>query len=411
MMPMLTPRLRLYTKNISYLRMLQGALKLCAPGAVERTENIIASYTKSRHAVLTSMGRMAIFEGLRALNRRGEIIVSPITVPEVISLVHLAGFTPVFCDIKPGTWNMDVALAERLITDKTVAIMATHFYGNMNTTLPVRALCDKHKLVMVEDAAQAIGAWQNGRHAGTIGDFGILSFSYPKNVTSFYGGCLITNDDGIAARVRSAIAAYPPADTRWLYKKALACAVKDAGTFGPVFQLSSRIIRYGYKHHIRSIINIVSQDLNPAFFGAIPPEYVTRISPEQACAIADKWKEVDEDVRHRIRCAEIYYNQLKGIDGLICPEFVGDGSHTYLYFPVQVADKYALQRYMIDRYCDVAVQHAPNCADLPSYKQYYRDCPEARAAYGGTLMLPAYRGFPLEQARRYAETIRSFFKQ
>ncbi len=210
MMPnMLTPRLRLYTKKISYLRIAQGALNLCDPQAIPHTEQLIASYTKSRHAILISMGRMAIFEGLRALKCSGEIILSPITVPEVISLVHLAGFTPVFCDIKPGTWNMDVELAERLVTDKTVAIMTTHFYGNTNTTIAVRKLCDKYQLSMVEDAAQAVGAWQGDSHAGTIGDFGILSFSYPKNVTSFYGGCLITNNDDLASRVRNAIQDYP----------------------------------------------------------------------------------------------------------------------------------------------------------------------------------------------------------
>ena len=389
--------------------MIQGLFGLCNPQAIPRTESCIASYTSSRHAILTSTGRMAIFEGLRALPHNGEIILSPITVPEVISLVYLAGFTPVFCDIKPGTWNMDVDSAERLISGKTAAIMTTHFYGNTNTTSAVRELCDKYKLFMIEDAAQAVGAWQDGRHAGTVGDFGILSFSYPKNVTSFYGGCLITNNDNIALRVRNAIHDYPKVDWRWLNEKVLSCAIKDIGTFGPIFQLSSLIIRYGYKHNIREIINIVSQDLNPAFFEAVPQTYLTRISPQQACAILDKWGEVDEDVLHRVRCAEIYSDSLKNIAGLVCPEFDGDRSNTFLYFPIQVADKYALQRYMIEHSCDVAIQHAPNCADLPTYRPFYRDCPLAREAYAGTLMLPTYRGFPLEMAKWYAKTIRDYF--
>ena len=410
MMPnMLTPRLRLYSKKISYLRMAQGALNLCDSQAISHTEKLIASYTKSRHAILISMGRMAIFEGLRALKDSGEIILSPVTVPEVISLVHLAGFTPVFCDLKLGTWNMDVELAESLITDKTVAVMTTHFYGNTNTTIAVRKLCDKHQLSMVEDAAQALGAWQGDNHAGTIGDFGMVSFSYPKNVTSFYGGCLITNNDELASRVSNAVQDYPEVGGGWLYKKVFDCAIKDIGTFGPIFQLSSLIIRYGYKKNIRRIIELVSQNLNPAFFEGIPKEYRTKISPQQALAIADKWAEVDEDAQHRIRCADIYFSSLKDIEGLICPEFLGDRSNTFLYFPIQVEDKYALQRYMIEHYCDVAVQHAPNCADLPAYKLYYRDCPLARAAYEGTLMLPTYRGFPLDKARHYAQTIKNFF--
>ncbi len=405
---MLTPRLRLYTKNISYWRAAQELLGAGNPAAIARTEKIIADHTHARHAVLTSMGRMAIYEGLRALGETGEIIVSPITVPEVISLVVLAGFTPVFCDVAPGAWNMDVEKVEALITDKTVAIMTTYFYGNMGSANAVRVLCDKHDLWMIEDAAQAIGAWQDGKHAGTIGDFGILSFSYPKNVTSFYGGCLVTNSDAIAARVRSQIANYPPVDKTWLAKKVMGCIIKDVSTFFPVFQLVGRLIRYGYAHDIPAIKKLVTQDLNEGFTH-IPRTYLTRISPQQAQAVADKWPEVDEDAAHRIACADIYARVLKDVPQVLCPALPGDRSHTFLYFPVQVPDKYALQHYLIAHYCDVAVQHAQNCADLDIYTQWKRECPNARAAYAGTLMLPTYRGFPLKEAEHYAQTIRKYF--
>jgi dTDP-4-amino-4,6-dideoxygalactose transaminase len=405
---MATPRLRLYTKPISYGRMAQAALGMADAGAIAKTESLIAGYTGASHAMMTSMGRMAIYEGLRALDRRGEIILSPITVPEVISLVLLAGFTPVFCDVAPGTWNLDVDKARALITEKTAAVMTTHFFGNTNTTGAVREMCDAHGLQMIEDSAQALGAWNSGRHAGTVGDFGILSFSYPKNVTSFYGGCLITGREDIAARARAAISEYPTVDSRWLRGKVLDCAVKDMATSPPVFWLVNQLIAFGYRTGNRAIMNAVSQHLNHAI-ATIPAEYLTRISPAQAQAVADKWPEVDEDVRHRIACAEIYSERLKNIPGLICPELKSDRSHTYLYFPVQAEDKYALQKYMILSGCDVAAQHAQNCADLPEYSAWRRDCPAARAAYAGTVTLPTWRGFPLEQARRYADVIRGYF--
>ena len=405
---MLVSRLRLYTKNISYLRLALGGVGVQRRDVVSRAEQLIAATTGAKHAILTSMGRMAMFEGLQAIGRKGEIILSPITVPEVISLLHIAGFTPVFCDVEPGTWNLDVTKAEALVNDNTVAIMATYFYGDTAIALPVRALCDKHQLIMIEDAAQALGAYQGGQHAGTFGDFAILSFSYPKNVTSFYGGALLTNHYDIAASARAAIATYRPVNKGWLYKKVMACAIKDIGTWPPLFQISARIIRYGYRHNIQGIISIVSQNLNPEFFDTIPAAYLTRISSAQAMAIVDKWAEVDADTAHRISCAEIYHHALSGVPGILCAGLRVDRSHGYLYFPVQVADKYALQDYMIARGCDVAVQHAPNCADLPTYARYYRDCPLARAACHGTLMLPTYPGFPLEQAARYAAVIREY---
>ena len=404
-----TARLRLYTKNISYFRLLQGLMGLCPADAVARTERRIAEYTGVKHAVLTSMGRMAMYEGLCALDKKGEIIVTPVTVPEVISLILLAGFTPVFCDLEPGEWNMDPTKVEALITPRTVAIMATHFYGNMHKVKQFKEICDRHGLILMEDSAQAVGAWKDGKHAGTYGEFGVLSFSYPKNVTSFYGGCLITNNDEIARRARAAIAGYPPVDKSWLYKKVKSCIVFDLGTYPLFFQFSGRLIRYGYKNNIKPIMNLVTQYLNPTLLKEVPKPYLTKISPEQAMVIADKWPEVDEDVAHRIRCAEIYHRALSTLPGVICPPLLTDRSHTYLYFPIQVSDKYALQRYMIDQGCDVAIQHSQNCADLEAYQAHFRDCPNARASYTGSLMLPAWRGFPLKQAERYAACIRRYF--
>lgn len=262
---------------------------------------------------------------------------------------------------------------------------------------------------MIEDAAQAVGSWQDGKHAGTIGDFGILSFSYPKNVTSFYGGCLITGNDDIASRVRQSIAVYPPVDGKWLRSRVIGCLIKDISTFAPLFQPVALLIRYGYMHDVAAIKALVTQELSPKRLAALPAPYRTRISPAQARALADKWPEVDEDAAHRIACAKIYAKHLSDIDKVILPNIPQDRSNTFLYVPIQVPDKYVLQRYMIEHYCDVAIQHAANCADLEAYGDFYRDCPNARAVYAGTLMLPAWRGFPLKKAEQYALTIRRFF--
>jgi dTDP-4-amino-4,6-dideoxygalactose transaminase len=344
------------------------------------------------------------------LDKKGEIILSPITVPEVISLVVLAGFRPVFCDIAPGTWNMDPHKIKALITDKTVAVMTTHFYGNMNTVFEVRKICDQFGLYMIEDAAQAIGAWLDNQHAGTIGDFGILSFSYPKNVTSFFGGALVTNNNDIAIRVKSSVARNPTVDKVWLYRRVWDCLIKDIATVLPIFQLVFKLIQYGYRNRVPVIMNQVSQRLSERRLQSIPAQYACRISAGQAKAVKDKWPDVDADVDHRRTCAKAYHDALSGLSTVITAAFPGDRSHTYLYFPIQVSDKYALQSYLVEHGCDVAVQHAPNCASLAAYREYSSECPHAQAAYEGTLMLPTYPGFPVEKAEHYANIIRQYFK-
>jgi len=250
------------------------------PGSsIERAERTIAGYVKARHAICTSMGRMAICAGLRALlPESGEILLSPVTVPEVVSMVLLAGSKPVFCDIAPGTWNVDPKLLEARIGPDTRAIMTTHFYGNISASEEVRRICDRHGLRMIEDAAQAIGAWKDGRHAETVGDFGILSFSYPKSGTSFFGGALITDDDALAERVRGQMVEYPAVDRAWLYRRIAECLMKD----------------------VAWLKRQVEQELNPQGLDALPREYSARFSPLQARLLTQKWGEIDDDVAHRI---------------------------------------------------------------------------------------------------------------
>lgn len=409
-----SPRLKLATQSGFYAAALANLVGLgrSDSASVAEAERRIASYAKARHAICTSMGRMAIYEGLRALMPRGgEVILSPITVPEVISMVLLAGSKPVFCDIEPGTWNLDPERVEALITPRTRAVMTTHFYGNMSATDPIQRICDDHGLAMIEDAAQAVGAWQAGRHAGTLGAFGILSFSYPKTVTCFYGGALLTDDDTLAETVRANLARYQPVDMGWLYRKIAECLIKDLATSRVGFPLSFLTIQYSAQRQIGWLQKQIEQDLNPKRLTALPSAYATRLSGFQARLLTRKWSDIDADVAHRVACAELYHDHLHDIEGLRVAPRVRDGSHTYLYYPVEVAEKLALQRFMIANGQDVAIQHTPNCAELAAYRAFQADCPLARQACRGTLMLPTYPGYSFEQVRQNTRVIRQFFDQ
>jgi len=409
-----SPRLRLATKPGFYAMALADALGLGAGDAssIEQAERTIAGYVKARHVICTSMGRTAIYEGLRALlPSGGEVLLSPVTVPEVVSMVLLAGATPVFCDIAPGTWNLDPSRVEERIGADTRAVMTTHFYGNISASDEVRKICDRHGLRMIEDAAQAIGAWKDGRHAGTVGDFGILSFSYPKGVTSFFGGAVITDDDALAERVRAQVASHPAVDRGWLYRRIGECLLKDVATSPLLFPAGFGLIRYAERNDVAWIKRMVEQELDPRRLAALPPEYGVRFSPLQARLLTRKWGEIDDDVAHRIACAETYHEALEDLEAVGLAPLATDRSHTYLYYPVDVGDKLALQRFLIDRGRDVAVQHTPNCADLPDYREFGPECPLARSACAGTLMLPTYPGYPLDEVRMNAGVIREYFRQ
>jgi dTDP-4-amino-4,6-dideoxygalactose transaminase len=112
------------------------------------------------------------------------------------------GATPVFVDIDPVTYNMNPAQIEAKITKRTRAIMPVHLYGQMADMDAIMAIAKKHNLVVIEDAAQAIGSEYKGHRAGSIGDYGCFSFFPSKNLGGVGdGGMVVTNDPGRAAKV------------------------------------------------------------------------------------------------------------------------------------------------------------------------------------------------------------------
>lgn len=131
-----------------------------------------------------------------------EIIVSPITdYGTIAGLVH-ENYIPLFADTAPGTVNLSAETIEPLITDRTRAVLCVHKTGLVCDMDPILALADKHNLVVYEDACQAVLSDYKGRLAGTLGLAGAFSFDSEKTMGSDVGGCLITNDDAVAERVR-----------------------------------------------------------------------------------------------------------------------------------------------------------------------------------------------------------------
>lgn len=405
------PRLKLYTRPLFYLYTLKNLLFPYSDQEIKKAEKAICDYTGTKNAIVTSMGRTALYEGLRVLLKPGdEIILSPLTVPEVISLVILAGLKPVFCDVRSGTWNMDSRGIEELITDKTKAVMTTHLYGFANNVDKIQTICNKHNLKLVEDSAQALSTRFQDNMTGTIGSFGIYSFSYPKNISTFYGGVLVTNDNDLADKVRSNISQYDPLDKKWYYKRVISSLIKDIATMGIVYPLiSMHIIKAAYKYNIKSLKKFVEVNLPPSFFNELPSSYAKQPSGLQGKIVCKKLPNLELESQHRINAALLYNEGLKDIEEITLPPYKNDFSHTYLYYPIEVIDRHKLMHFMIENNHDVALQHIPNCADLPEFKEFYRDCPNAHRAAEHTLTLPTYPKYRLDEVEKNIAAIRAFY--
>ena len=162
---------------------------------VDRFQDAFAEYLDMPHALSTSSGTAALHLALVALGigPGDEVIVPDLTFGASANVVIHAGARPVFCDVDPYTWTIDVEDAARRITSRTRAIMPVHLYGHPCDMDPLMALAKANKLWVVEDCAESLGATYKGRKAGTFGDVSCFSFFANKVITTGEGGMTVTN--------------------------------------------------------------------------------------------------------------------------------------------------------------------------------------------------------------------------
>ncbi len=257
---------------------------------VQAFEKEMADYLGVKHVIGCASGTDALFLALKALKvgknytDRDEVITTPFTYIATSESITQAGAVPVFVDIDPVTYNMDVAQIEAKITPRTKAIMPVHLYGLPANMTAIRELADKHNLSIIEDCAQAIGAEYQGQKVGTIGDIGCFSFFPTKNLGCMGdGGMVTTNDDQLAERLK-------------------------------MLRVHGSKQRY---YHEEAGLN-------------------SRLDEMQAAIIRIKLKHIDEFNANRNRVAKAYTEGLKDLDNLVTPTITDDSTHVFHQYTVRL---------------------------------------------------------------------------
>ncbi len=194
----------------------EALIQVAASGAyilgpnVKAFEEEMAQWLGVRHVIGCANGSDALFLALKALKigapfgkATDEVITTPFSFVATSESIVRAGARPVFIDIEPDSFNLDVTRLEAAITPNTRAIMPVHLYGQPANMDEIRRIAKAHNLYVVEDCAQAVGAEYKGAKVGGLGDIGCFSFFPSKNLGALGdGGMMCTNDDELADRLR-----------------------------------------------------------------------------------------------------------------------------------------------------------------------------------------------------------------
>ncbi len=178
----------------------------CLGPDVAQFEKDFARFCGAEHCVAFNSGTSALHIAMLLLNigRDDEVITTPSSFVATSWAISYVGARPVYVDVDDATFNLDPKLVERAITPRTKAVLPVHLYGQSADLEPLLEICGRHKLPLVEDAAQAHGATYQGKVIGTFGAMSCFSFYPGKNLGAYgEGGALVTNNAAYAARARA----------------------------------------------------------------------------------------------------------------------------------------------------------------------------------------------------------------
>lgn len=320
-------------------------------------EEELARFVGTKHAIGVANGTDALLLSLRAANigPGDEVITTPFTFFATAEVVSQLGATPVFVDIRADTFNFDEARIEERITERTRAIVAVHLFGYPADLTALADIARRHKLVLIEDCAQAFGATWGATRVGAAGLTGCFSF-YPTKVLGCYGdgGAVTTDSDVVAARIRQ---------------------LRDHGA--------------------------------SAAFVHDTIGFNSRLDEIQAALLRIKLRSIEDALAGRQAVAEAYDRRLSamGVGTPSCPEH---GTHAFNLYTIRAADRDRLRRALMEQQIGCSVYYPVPVHLQRAYAGLgYRpgDMPLSEAASREVLSLPIYPEMTPAQVERVCQAV------
>ena len=296
---------------------------------LEAFERATADYVGANHAVAVNSGTSGLHLCIRCLGigPGDEVIVPSFTFIAAANVIRMEQATPVFVDIDPVTLNLDPEKVEAAITPKTRAILVVHTFGRPAAMTALLDIAKRHRLRVIEDACEAIGAEDHGRKVGAIGDAGVFAFYPNKQITTGEGGMIVTNDAEVAAMAR---------------------ALRNQGRGNPGEWLEHSVVGYNY-----------------------------RLSEMQCVLGLEQLRRIESILSRRSEVAAMYDQQLRGNPDLLLPKLhISDGRISWFVYVVRLSDR--LRRHHRDAIVAALRQQGIGCGRYfaPIHLQpAYRDLP------------------------------------
>jgi len=324
-------------------------------------EKTVAEYLGVKYAIGVANGTDALQIAMMALGieKDDEVITTPFTFVATTETIVMIGARPVYVDINPVTYNIDVKKIKEKITSRTKAILPVHLYGNPAEMDEIIAIAREYNLYVIEDSAQSFGAEYKGKKVCSFGDVACISFFPSKNLGCYGdGGMAVTNDDEIHEKVRM-------------------------------------IANHGSK------VRYVHERLGMN----------SRLDALQAAILNVKIKYIDEWNNKRIQNAKLYSERLKDVKQVITPTYPEYSKHIFHQYTIKVENRDDLQKFLTSKNIPTAIHYPVPLHLQPAFRGFAEEgsLPYAEEAAKKVLSLPMHPDLEIEEIDYITNLIKEFY--
>lgn len=354
---------------------IEAVAEVLRAGMLVQGENVvalekeIAEYLNVKNAVAVSNGTASLHLALVALGigAGDDVIVPAFSYVATANVVEIVGAKCVFVDVEADTFNIDVSQIENAITPKTKAIIPVHEFGLACDIAELMEIAEKHNLFVIEDAACALGATENGKFVGTFGHVGSFSLHPRKAVTSGEGGILTTDDDDLAEKFR---------------------VLRNHGISMQSGKMDFIVAGFNY-----------------------------RMTDFQAALVRGQFARLEENINYRNELAEIYLNELKIAENIELPVIPEGKRHTWQTFHAVVGENADRDNFIEKlKSRGVGTNYGAQCIPYQTFfrEKYKLDCtelfPNALCAFKRGLALPIYEKLSSSQVELVSGILKKYLR-
>ncbi len=343
--------------------------------------------------------------------KKNKVILSSFTVFDILNMILLSGFEPIFIDHYKNSSQIDFDQLKKTIelNDDIGAVLLTHYNVNNSELLKISNICKEKKIILIEDCAISIASKVDNDYVGKYGDYSIFSFGFYKFVNVLSGGMVFSKNKDFYNFVNEQEKNWNEVKIYNIYKLIIKYFFIRIMSSKIIFNIFFPIIKFGYKNNVRLITQLLINDPKPHRKNSFPQEYKFRISQNQINEIIFQFKNLENQRKSRELNYKTYSDNIKNKKIIFFhnkKDFLN--KNAYLNFPIITEDKNKFLTYMLDNNIDLSPQFYRSVNQLTFLSKYSNQTKHIQDSVSKLITLPTYADINKDYINKIIETINSY---